>query len=361
MILTLHLTDNCNMDCDYCIHEKKNRDMSVEVLDAACDYIFTDGRTAGLSFFGGEPLIKRNLIIRALEKCTETSKKTGIKFKSRMTTNGVLLDDKFIELAKKYNVTVDLSFDGLAQNICRHMADGSDSFELIEANAKKLLKANPKAYALLTIAPQAAEVFCESIKYIYSLGFRYMTATIAYGERVDWTDEKLVVIKEQLEEIADFYFDKCVNEKDPFFFSPFDGKTADLIAGKNPAERCHLGRRQMPVDIDGKIYPCNQFVGDTNYYMGNVFDGLDKEAWMGILKRSINQKEADDCLECELRNRCTHTCGCTNRMQTGDEMTVSPLQCAYEKMIIELSDMVADRIMEADMEAFMKKYKINTK
>ena len=59
MNLTLHLTDNCNMDCSYCIREKCPRDMTEDVLLAACDLAFSRGQRAGLCFFGGEPLLKK--------------------------------------------------------------------------------------------------------------------------------------------------------------------------------------------------------------------------------------------------------------------------------------------------------------
>ena len=70
MNLTLHLTDNCNMDCSYCIREKCPKDMTEDVLIAACDLAFSRGQRAGLCFFGGEPLLKKDLIYKALAHST---------------------------------------------------------------------------------------------------------------------------------------------------------------------------------------------------------------------------------------------------------------------------------------------------
>ena len=36
--------------------------MSEAVLNAACDYIFQSGTTAGICFFGGEPLLEKDLL-----------------------------------------------------------------------------------------------------------------------------------------------------------------------------------------------------------------------------------------------------------------------------------------------------------
>ena len=86
MNLTLHLTDNCNMDCSYCIREKCPKDMSEEVLYKACDLAFSKGTRAGLCFFGGEPLLKKDLIFKALDYCEKKAAETGIRFDCKMTS-----------------------------------------------------------------------------------------------------------------------------------------------------------------------------------------------------------------------------------------------------------------------------------
>lgn len=356
MILTLHMTENCNMNCAYCTREKASRDMSVEVLDAACKLLFTDGRAAGISFFGGEPLLKKDLVLRALEYCTARAKQENVSFETKLTTNGTLLDEAFLKEAVKYRLIIGLSFDGIGQDICRRMANGDGSLATVEEKAKLLLSYLPGSYAMATIAPQAAHTFFESVKYLYGLGFRRITATIALGNKVTWTQEALDIIEAQLRQIADFYCD-CLFNGDPFFFSPFDGKINDAIAGKTPGERCQLGRKQMQVFVDGNIYACTQFIGDEDYCIGDVYGGLDPVKWTGVVQRSLARPEPSDCVSCDLRSRCTHTCGCVNRLETGNENLVSPLQCTYEQIVISVSDMVADRILETNEALFWKKYK----
>ena len=45
-----------------------------------------------------------------------------------------------------------------------------------------------------------------------------------------------------------------------------------------------------------------------------------------------------------------------NRMETGDENRVSPLQCTYERMLISISDTLADTLFEFDSERFVKRF-----
>lgn len=352
MNLTLHLTDSCNMDCAYCTHTKTPARMSESVVDAACDLAFSAGRSAGLCFFGGEPLLEMPLIYRAVSRCTAKSKETGIPVFYKMTTNGTLLTESFLAFARGVKIGIGLSFEGSAQDCCRVFADGSGTFGVVEEKAKLLLKYMPKSYALMTIAPQAVPQFADAVKYLYQLGFRNMTATIAYGNRVHWTDEDLKHLEKQMREIAAFY-EEAFLRGEPFYFSPIDAKISDNIRGFNPSERCHLGFRQMPVATDGRLYACTQFIGDEAYCFGDVFTGIDREKQKAVAMRA---SEPETCKECALRKRCTNSCGCMNRLETGNEDVVSALQCSYERMTIALADETADRLFAANEAAFRRRF-----
>ena len=352
MNLTLHLTDNCNMDCSYCIREKCPKDMSEEVLFKACDLAFSKGTRAGLCFFGGEPLLKKDLIYKALDYCEKKAEETGIRFDCKMTTNGTLLDEEFLERAASANLGIGMSFDGKAQDICRFFANGKPTSSVVEEKAKLLLKHMPKASALATIAPQAVPYYSESVKYLHDLGFKNVSFVIAYGHKVNWTDSDLDALRVQLEETA-AYLKELFIKDEMFYMSAIDAKIRDCIRGRNPAERCHLGTRQMPVTPDGILYPCTSFIGDEKYILGNVFEGINEAKVLELAKRSSTPMT---CAGCDLVKRCTNSCGCANRMNTGDENQVSPLQCTYERMLIEISDNLGEELYQIDPERFTKMF-----
>ena len=105
------------MNCSYCTREKASRDMSEETLIKACELAFSSGNSAGLSFFGGEPMLKKELIIKAIEYCKEKEKHTGKRFRCKMTTNGTLLDDNFLNYAKLSGLEIAISYDGTAVSV----------------------------------------------------------------------------------------------------------------------------------------------------------------------------------------------------------------------------------------------------
>ena len=352
MNLTLHLTEACNLCCTYCIREQRTVRMRGDVLRAACDLAFSEGNHAGLCFFGGEPMLERSLICEAIEYCTARSEMTGKPAQYKMTTNGTLLDAEFLTLAQRVHMGIGLSFDGTAQDICRRRKDGSGTFDTLEEKAKLLLKYLPDAYAMMTIAPEAAGEYAASVKYLHQLGFRRIAAVPAYGKHVRWTDESFTLLSEQLRLTAQYYEEQFRAGR-PFFFSALDSKIRDCIAGANSSERCHLGFRQMPVAPDGKIYACTQFIGDADFCLGDVFTGIDRAAQMRLAKREATPKT---CRACALRHRCTNSCGCMNRLETGDENCVSPMQCSYERMLIGIADDTAERLYAHNPELFKKRY-----
>lgn len=352
MHVTLHLTEQCNMDCSYCVHEKRSRNMSEEVLEAACQYIFQSGTTAGICFFGGEPLLQKDLIYKAVARCQTLSKETGMPFSCKMTTNGTLLDASFIAYAKQIGLFIGLSFDGCGQDRCRRYRDGSGTFQDLEWNAKLLLSVMPEAYAMMTIAPETVDTYADSVRYLHGLGFRNLTATLAYGKRVHWTDAHLEQLQMELNRTADFYAEEF-EKGTPFYFGTFDSKIQDSIRGRCSGEHCHLGLRQMPVTPDGSLYPCTQFIGDPAYRLGDVFHGLNQAKVRELIQREATPTA---CQDCALKKRCTNSCGCMNRLETGDENQVSPLQCTYEQMLIGVCDTLAERLINYNEKQFLKKF-----
>src|SRR3989339_1601014 len=99
MHFTLHVTADCNMRCSYCYSPLKNiSEMSDETLSNTLDFASTlSPENTGIIFFGGEPLLKRKLIEYAVDECKKRKDKHGYNYHFKITTNGMLLDDCFLE------------------------------------------------------------------------------------------------------------------------------------------------------------------------------------------------------------------------------------------------------------------------
>jgi len=132
MNLTLHLTNKCNLICKYCFVSHGVERMSREVAFAAVDFCMQNENMSGLLFYGGEPLLERQLIYDTVNYTKSIGKKLKHAFNYKMTTNGVLLDEEFLKFAKGINLAIGFSHDGPAQDDCRRFPGGEGTFALLE-------------------------------------------------------------------------------------------------------------------------------------------------------------------------------------------------------------------------------------
>lgn len=130
MNYTIHLTNRCNLRCKYCYEHKQDRDISFENIKSLIDNeIKSNSDHSVITFYGGEPLLRKDLIYQTIDYIKSKGSKT--KFYFGMTTNGMLMDAEFIKYIKENNfASVAYSFDGIkdVQNLNRITVDRERNF-----------------------------------------------------------------------------------------------------------------------------------------------------------------------------------------------------------------------------------------
>ena len=353
MNYTLHLTNTCNLNCAYCFQEKKGGSLSFDNIKMLLDREADTSTKSVITFFGGEPLLEKNLIYKIVEYTKILQETKKMQFTLNMTTNGTLLDADFIGFVDKNSINISYSIDGKcdSHNLNRKTIKNEDTFTIVETNAKKLLEIQPYAIAMPVVTKNNILNIKNNIRYIFSLGFKRIVCGFDYT--ADWQDEDVNTIKKAYEELAELYYNKTLNG-DAFYLLPFDNIISAYISESNLCEsECQLGLKKVNVATDGKIYPCTQFVDLPEYEIGDCATGIMKEKQSNLMKNS--SKEISHCLPCKLRKRCKHTCGCLNILTTGDMNTPSPIICETEKIFIEVSDRLAERLFKKDPNVFIQK------
>jgi uncharacterized protein len=355
MQYTLHLTERCNFACEYCALSQQDVDMKQETAFAAVDLALSDdSKSVGIGFYGGEPLLCKKLIRDVLEytvsKIADTDKKAYFK----LTTNGSLLDDEFLNFATGNRVFISLSLDGneKSHNANRLDHDGGGTYLRAARILPKLLAQIPFTPVLMTVAPNTASYFNDSVQHIFSLGVRNLICTLDYS--ADWSEEDFEILREQYKKLAAYYL-KAMEKEEKIFFSPFESKINSHIKSREYCrERCKLGYDQISVGTDGSLYPCIQFVCDSAYQIGHVRDGIDQIRRREIFKQS--RSEQAECKSCAIKNRCLHTCACINKHSTGNLAEPSPALCAHERMLITIADSIAAKLYKKRSGLFIHKH-----
>jgi uncharacterized protein len=364
MHLTLHLTTRCNLRCRYCYAPPSpSEDMSLATLRAAIDLAEVETarqhprESVGIVLFGGEPLLRRDLVVEAVRHCRARTGATGQRFHFKMTTNGLLLDDAFFTAPDTKSVFVALSHDGAREAHDRHRVDaaGRGSFDRLEEKVALLLSHRRYSPVLTVVTPETVAHYARSIEQLFARGFRYLLATLDYG--VDWPASAVRRLALEYRKLADWYY-AATRAGHKFFFGPFEVKIASHIdAAGSCRERCELGLRQLSVAPNGRLYPCVQFVGDgsdARYAIGDVRAGIDRRARDELAR--VARRDEESCGRCAIRHRCNHTCGCISLRATGSLERVSPLLCAHERMVVPVADALASRLFRRRDALFLHKH-----
>ncbi|MFH1700859.1 MAG: radical SAM protein [Candidatus Zixiibacteriota bacterium] len=138
--LQIAVTMQCNFACPYCYENEENSSLSAQTQDAIINYIARNidkWDRLCLDWFGGEPLLRpdiiRNLSNRAMELC----KISKTEYLSTIITNGYLLNKKNLELLEKYRVReIQVTLDGgrKTHDSRRFLKNGKGTFDTIVNN-----------------------------------------------------------------------------------------------------------------------------------------------------------------------------------------------------------------------------------
>ncbi|MBI5658869.1 MAG: radical SAM protein [Nitrosomonadales bacterium] len=139
--LILLPTEQCNFRCTYCYEDfeaGKMRPELVHSIKMLVDRRIADLQAISLSWFGGEPLVAKDIIFDIAEHVNLRCRETGVQnLGGHLTTNGYLLDIGTVErLCAVEQRSAQISLDGLgaAHDRSRPLASGKGSFGRIWDN-----------------------------------------------------------------------------------------------------------------------------------------------------------------------------------------------------------------------------------
>lgn len=359
MHLTLHLTRACDLRCDYCYAPpRRDAGMTLDVGRAALKLgARLHSGSCGIIFFGGEPLLHKELIKRLVGAARVMSERDEGQFHFKLTTNGRRLDEEFLEFTLENDVLVAMSFDGVAAAHDRHrrLPDGSGTFDELLPKLRLLLSARPYASILMVVNPDTVGYLAESVEFLVNEGVRYLVLSLNYAG--PWTEETLDVLQQQYEQLGRLYIEWSRQDR-KFYLSPLDVKLASHILGEDArCHRCELGTRQLSIDPEGYVYPCVQFTRagpDSRWCLGHVSSGVSLPRREQL--RAMSEAEREPCRSCAIQHRCQHTCGCLNWQSTGHVTRVSPVLCRSEQMLVSVADQVGAQLYAEQNRRFLQKH-----
>lgn len=342
--LCLHVSHDCNLRCEYCFASTGDfgtgrKLMPIDVAKRAIDFVIERSgkrRNIEIDFFGGEPLMAMDTVKATVDYARSKEAEFNKHFRFTITTNGLLLNDENIEYINREMKNCVLSLDGRPEvnDRTRKTVSGDGSYKYIVPKFQKLLESRDKKldyYVRGTFTRDNLD-FSEDVLHMASLGFDRISVEpviSAPGTPYELREEDLPRIYEEYDRLAEE-----LSKRDDFLFFHF---MVDLNQGPCIIKRmrgCGAGSEYVAVTPEGDLYPCHQFVGNEDYYLGSVMDGSFN---MEIADRfaALNIYTREKCRNCWAKFYCTGGCSASNLLVNGDIAVPHEVGCCMERKRLE--------------------------
>ena len=282
LALYLLVTQKCNLSCAYCLAGTKGyrqskvmtRELAFLSLDKAASSIKFDG-SLEVIFFGGEPLLNWTLIKECLIyiESNLSNKHKDLKISFNMTSNMTLLPPDFIELAKKYRISILVDIDGPEKlhDSARYFTDGGPTYNKIAYNLERLSEAEIPFQMRATIFSGNVASLSEIVKLhkemgAVSSGLPILIPVNSDGEVISaalYPDLQLYA--KGIKQILDEHVYEIFNLFPPNVYAE------RILKGNIVQHGCGIARGAVAVvTSSGDVYPCIYLVGKPEFHLGNV-------------------------------------------------------------------------------------------
>jgi uncharacterized protein len=346
----IYVTEACNLRCDYCFVTDKmnNRHLTPQMADRILGFIAEDGKNLKetyIHFFGGEPLIRAQMVDYLAAHLREWAAGAGIKLKLGITTNGTLLTKQNCELLKRHDIGVQLSLDGGrdGNNVHRQIMGGSQqglrpagAFDLVQVQNYFDYFGKGHPNCRMTVTVHNVGFLAQSIRELHGLGFKSFSM-IPDADCGAWTPDKFRQYEDEVSQVFEYW--AANREIDVNIIE----QTMEKLAQRRiQTHLCQAGRTVLGITIDGEIYPCHDFSGrfakDAAEREALLIGHVDKGYTVNQQKfadMSYTKKKSGngyDCKQCWARWTCGHGCPYMNYAGTRDIFEVNATYCSVNRI-----------------------------
>ncbi len=273
LLCFLYTDLNCNLDCYYCYSRGKNiPGMSMEVARDSVEWLERRGCRV-LAYMGGEPLIRKDFIV----ELTKYASTRG--FFVYLPTNGVLLDEEFVEEIGKAGISaINLAVDSIEKRpgIPKYYARIKKQLEyLVERehayNYITFLNINITDDNILDVKRLTEIAHEYGIPTDYHINEPPVVEyeTYKHKEEGKWISERRA---RDVDELVDWLIEK--NLEGYTMVNSVDHLMAmkKFIRHELEPWPCRAGLNSLIIRLDGSFAPCFELYGSKEDW-GNIYDG----------------------------------------------------------------------------------------
>jgi len=351
-VMYLLLTDACNLACEYCFVEnqipgnQKRIHMDVKTAKKAVDFFISSfarypehlGEKKTIIFYGGEPLMNKNVFIETVKYVTKL-KRDGVLSSSlsmNLLSNGLYFTPELVNFMRENEVNVSISIDGdqVATNLHRRDHEGKPVFGRIMKTVRLLQDENISFGVSCTINEETLKDTKKTIDFLVNnlkvkgLGFNILARGHSINIKRDYESRAASFILEAYEVFRQegIYEDRIMRKVNSF--------TKQRI---HPYDCAAAGGRQIVITPDGQVGICHGYIGPRKYFVGTVFDKdliVEETSTYKTWKRRT-PLTMPQCQACIALGICGGGCPCDAEISKGSLWELDERFCIHAKMTIE--------------------------
>ena len=333
-MLMLSLTGKCNFSCVYCYASEHDADMmTFQIAKKAIDMAWSSKEKFILQFSGGEPLLN----IKCLKEAITYVYENRIPAIMQIQTNASLLTDDIAMFLRKYNCGIGISLDG-RPNIndqFRKTKQGKGTANII-INGVEILRQNYIACGITCTVTNANVAELSSVvDMAYYLGnVKRIGFDILRGQGrgadvlAPEENELYAAVKKTYEKAVKY--ERITGNK--IKFAQLERVQTLANGSAYTFGHCYsMNGEAAFVDAKGNIYACSSLIGNEQYKLGDVFNGICIEK-KNIIAKTIKESMSF-CFNCSDFSLCGG--GCYARWLGNFKSTSSKAECSLKRVSIE--------------------------
>lgn len=368
-------THRCNLNCKYC-YDKPYRDvihqdMSMETLDRLIKLLSEYAEQVRFIWHGGEPtMVGQQWYHRAYREVF--SKYPMVEFSFSIMSNGVNLNDEWLDLFDKYNISVGVSYNAFFQTKIRVSSQTEDKginakmSNHIEEMLIKSVKRGKPIGVIDVMTSVNGKHLIEIYEYYKKIGIQPCFNTVFHTAQA--AKNNLEINAEEYAEAFLKYFEYWLRDKNGIRErSAYE--ILSMVTGLHDVTCKHhdCRRHWLGVNPLGELYPCDRYFPDK-YKMGSIFDYDNIEDIFNsrpyqIYCEEIQKRFDTICKECGYWFACRGGCNgsaveCTGSAEGVEKFTCRLFRLKYNGVYKILRDI--DWVTDKDLNPVARKVMIRS-
>lgn len=332
-MLVLSLTGKCNFACRYCYAAEHDRSMMTETIAlAAVQLAAASGEKFVIQFSGGEPLLN----FATLQAVVDYVQQEKLPAVLQLQTNASLLTDKIAKYLYKNKVAIGVSLDGRpsVNDKLRLKKNGYGATGDILKGIDILRRNNIACGVTCVVTSENVDCLEGIVDFAYFLGnIRKIGFDIlrAQGRGALLAPPEPAAMQQAMERVY--------KRRDEL--APLTGYKINIAQEERARILCQhcdlqfghcyaMNGEAAFVDAKGDIYACSSLVGKSDFYIGNVFTGL--EASLVDKTKHFIAQSMDFCRKCDVFAKCGG--GCFARWYGFEDKAAYGAECAMKRETI---------------------------